>query len=130
VCAEVVTNSPKKLRVLVVEDHPDTRLVLKAIVESLGHKVTTAATLREGRECLRSSEIDVAFSDLQLPDGMGWDLLKNLPLPPHFAAFAISGHVDSFHKEMQEAGFRRRIDKPLSKNDIADILNELATETP
>jgi DNA-binding NtrC family response regulator len=114
--------STDKLRILLVEDHADTRAVLKAMLESLGHHVEAVATLREGRKCLRSSIMDGVFSDMRLPDGMGWKLLKGLTFPPPFFAVAMSGHLDSFHDEIKQAGFCCRIDKPVSLHDIENAL--------
>ncbi|MGH8046355.1 MAG: response regulator [Chthoniobacterales bacterium] len=118
-----VHSAREKLRILVVEDHADTRAILKAILESMGHRVKAVATLREGRNCLRAAEIDVVFSDIVLPDGMGWDLLNGFAFPPHFFAVAMSGHVDSYYDEIKQAGFCCRIDKPISRQDIVASLS-------
>jgi len=92
------------------------------MLESMGHRVKEAATLREGRAILRDSKIDMAFSDIQLSDGMGWDLLRGLTLSPHFFAVAMSGYVESYFEEMRQAGFCCRIDKPFSRQEIEDAL--------
>lgn len=70
---------------------------------------------------------------MRLPDGMGWELLKGFTFPPHFFAVAMSGHLDSFHEEVRQAGFCCRIDKPVSIHDIEVALKrsgKLAAATP
>jgi len=72
---------PKKKvtrRVLLVEDHNDSREFMTALLETEGHQVTSAASVKEALERLNSPEgekFEVLVTDIGLPDASGWDLI-------------------------------------------------------
>jgi CheY-like chemotaxis protein len=70
-----VKRSPK--RVLLVEDHPDSREFMQALLESDGHRVDVAEGFVRAAELLEveSQPYDVLVSDIGLGDGSGWDLI-------------------------------------------------------
>jgi PAS domain S-box-containing protein len=63
-------------RVLLVEDHPDSREFMQALLESDGHTVDTAQGVSEAMELLEKAELayEVLVTDIGLSDGSGWDL--------------------------------------------------------
>ncbi|MBX9855362.1 MAG: PAS domain-containing protein [Gemmatimonadaceae bacterium] len=65
-------------RILVVEDHDDGRDFLRRILEADGHAVTVAASVREGEAALEAAgpPFDLLLTDVGLPDGSGWSLVK------------------------------------------------------
>lgn len=65
-------------RILVVEDHDDGRDFLRRILEADGHTVTVAASVREGERALEAAgpPFDLLLTDVGLPDGSGWSLVK------------------------------------------------------
>jgi len=64
-------------RVLLVEDHLDSREFMQSLMESDGHTVEAVRTVREARARLADVDrpIDVLVTDIGLPDGSGWDLV-------------------------------------------------------
>jgi PAS domain S-box-containing protein len=73
----VARNARPPRRVLLVEDHVDSREFMQSLLESDGHSVEAVRTVREGRKWLADVErpIDVLVTDIGLPDGSGWDLV-------------------------------------------------------
>ncbi len=74
-----ITESPRRRvarRVLLVEDHPDSREFMQALLESDGHTVDTATGVVEAMERLKSATepYEVLVTDIGLSDGSGWDL--------------------------------------------------------
>lgn len=64
---------------LVVDDEPHIGLVLRPYLEQLGYRVSFARTLAEARTVLGGSPpADGLLLDLHLPDGSGFDLLRDL----------------------------------------------------
>jgi PAS domain S-box-containing protein len=63
-------------RVLLVEDHPDSREFMQALLESDGHTVDTALGVADAMELLEkaSPPYEVLVTDIGLSDGSGWDL--------------------------------------------------------
>jgi DNA-binding NtrC family response regulator len=69
------------LSVLVVEDEPMLRRRLTAHLEALGADVSGAGTLGDARRLLGELEFDFVLLDVNLPDGIGLDLLRQGALP-------------------------------------------------
>lgn len=121
--------SEKKLRVLLVENHPDTLECLTFYLEDLGHIVLTATCLAEAMKVLPDSQCDVLISDIGLPDGTGWDLLEKTTLPHPIFAVAMSGFGSkSDHSRSLSAGYRHHLLKPLTPSQLDQVLAE-AIET-
>jgi two-component system CheB/CheR fusion protein len=112
------------LRVVVVENHDDTRLLLCLLLEQLGHSVRAVATMREALRELAERDCDVLISDIGLPDGDGWELMRRLD--PHHRpriAIAMSGRgMSGDRARSQAAGYRHHLVKPTGPEQIADIL--------
>jgi len=75
-----VTEAPRRRvvrKVLLVEDHPDSRDFMQALLESDGHMVHTAAGQREATELLEQANpaYEVLITDVGLSDGNGWELI-------------------------------------------------------
>ena len=121
--------SSTRLRIFLVEDHEDTRVTFKAYLESRGHFVATAASVKEAVEALPTAHCDVLFSDIGLPDGTGWDLLRDVRLEKPIYAVAMSGFgMQADRARSYEAGFRHHLVKPPRIDKILTILDEVAAE--
>ena len=73
-----VTKKKVSRKVLLVEDHNDSREFMTALLETEGHQVTSAASVKEALERLNSPEgekFEVLVTDIGLPDASGWDLI-------------------------------------------------------
>jgi DNA-binding NtrC family response regulator len=62
-------------RVLVVEDRPSIRKLLVTVLEG-GHEVTTAQSGAEALELLGAAPVDVVLTDVRMPGGSGFDVLR------------------------------------------------------
>ena len=74
----IAAEHPTKLKILLVEDNEDTRLVLAQLLEWDGYEVHCAGTLQAALSTFGPSGSQVVVSDLGLPDGSGWQLLRAL----------------------------------------------------
>jgi PAS domain S-box-containing protein len=75
---EVPKRTRPARRILLVEDHTDSREFMQALLETDGHKVESVKTVEEGRERLdreAGAYYEVLVTDIGLPDGSGWDLV-------------------------------------------------------
>jgi DNA-binding response OmpR family regulator len=68
------------VRVLLVDDHPDTAESLQILLERHGFQVRVARCVKEAVEEAKQS-CDLLISDLQLPDGSGHDIVRTLSKP-------------------------------------------------
>ncbi|MBV9658642.1 MAG: response regulator [Verrucomicrobia bacterium] len=109
-----------------VENHPSTRRGLEVFMELLGHDARYAEDVSTALEQACDGEhFDVLLSDISLPDGDGWDLLRELHqrgcCPPY--AVAMSGFGSNVDLEKSRAaGFRQHLVKPFPPEDLEHAL--------
>lgn len=68
----------KKRTVLIVEDELIIRTTLQEILQGEGYEVKSVDSTREALELVRGRDFDVAICDVQLPDGDGLALMRNM----------------------------------------------------
>jgi DNA-binding response OmpR family regulator len=66
------------LRILIVDDHSETRRLLGRTLEQATHVVKTASSCADAEGALSSATFDVVVLDVMLPDGSGMDLCRRL----------------------------------------------------
>src|ERR1700719_1358290 len=81
------------MRILIVEDHEHTRHVLKRLLQRWGFDVASAPTLQNGLRFLEAGPFDAIVSDIALPDGTGYALVREAKRRwEHVLAIALSGY--------------------------------------
>ncbi|MEO7319584.1 MAG: response regulator, partial [Chthoniobacteraceae bacterium] len=114
--------SARPLRILLVEDHDDTRGILLRLMTRWGHTVTVAMSVAHACEVIASGDFDLLLSDLGLPDGTGYDVIAALRENSDAPAVAMSGYgMEADLAQSSAAGFAEHIVKPV----IAEVLREL-----
>jgi two-component system phosphate regulon response regulator PhoB len=76
-------------RILVIDDEPDLRELVRVNLEAAGYRVETARSVKEGRAALDRERPDLLVLDLMLPDAPGTDLCRQLRADPEYAALPI-----------------------------------------
>ncbi|MBO7410431.1 MAG: response regulator, partial [Ottowia sp.] len=65
-------------RVLVVDDEPDLRNLYELSLVREGYQILSAGSLAEARALLAEQPFDVLITDMNLPDGQGLELLRDI----------------------------------------------------
>jgi PAS domain S-box-containing protein len=118
---------PEPLRLLIVEDHADTALLLKRLLETSGFKVETAGTVCEALEAADRKSFDVLVSDLGLPDGTGCELMRRIRERHAVKGIAMSGYgMDEDMRKSLEAGFSEHLVKPVDISALERAIFSLA----
>jgi CheY-like chemotaxis protein len=76
-------------RILVVDDEPDLRFILRRIFERAGHEVTDASDGAAALECVRRSPPELVVMDMMMPVMNGQELIRRLRADPATAKIAI-----------------------------------------
>jgi CheY-like chemotaxis protein len=117
------------LRILVIDDDPDARQILKLIFESQGSTVFTAMNGREGFDIARTEVPDLIFSDIAMPGVNGWDfirLIRSLPQLDTIPTIALTAFATSYYKRRATAaGFRHFLTKPIDPRTFVSELKEI-----
>ena len=62
-------------KVLIIDDEPELRNLIKRLLELEGYFILTAGTTVEGLDIVKNNDVDIVVSDVRLPDGNGLDLI-------------------------------------------------------
>jgi CheY-like chemotaxis protein len=119
--------SQRNLRLIVVEDHANSAEALKRFLNAVGYEVFVATDMSSALALASAVEFDVLLSDLALPDGDGWELLKRLSAERRIRAVAFSGHnTPDDMQRSAEAGFLEHIPKPLCPERLCAAIDRAA----
>lgn len=133
-CAElrelaVDTASPTRrdLRLLLVEDHDDTREVLARLLSRRGYDVEAARNAQEARALSSGMTFDLLVSDISLPDATGCELLAELHAKYGLRGIAMSGFgSDTDLSQTKEAGFLEHLIKPIDAKTLDAAIQRVA----
>ena len=114
------------MRILLVEDHQDTRQVLARLLTHWGFDVAPAETLKRGLDELKGPPFDVILSDIGLPDGTGYALINEARRRSNdVLAIALSGFGFPTEKELSlRSGFDHHLTKPFDCQQLRTLLEE------
>jgi CheY-like chemotaxis protein/anti-sigma regulatory factor (Ser/Thr protein kinase) len=122
--------TPTRARnIVLVEDHDDSRELLKALLETKGYSVSEAADGHAALEAIRTSTPDVALVDIGLPGMDGYELARIIRQDPAFkdlVLVALTGYGrDADVKRAKETGFNHHLTKPVGPDVLEGLLSTL-----
>lgn len=110
-------------RILVVENHEDTLIYLKAHLEGHGHEVIGAMDSAAAAEILRTGKVDILLCDIGLPGQSGWELLNRVGDNRPSFCVAMSGYgAQSDIDRSSAAGFDCHLTKPFLPQELDAVL--------
>ncbi|HEY1686293.1 MAG TPA: ATP-binding protein [Tepidisphaeraceae bacterium] len=111
-------------RLLVVDDEPDARELIKKILEESGAQVVLASSATEGLEILQHEQLDALLSDIGMPDMDGYEFIKKVraiatasqkPIP----AIALTAFARSEDRTRSLlAGYQVHLSKPVEPAEL------------
>jgi CheY-like chemotaxis protein len=117
------------LRILLAEDHADTRHVIEFALTELECTVVPAKSVAEALDAASRGRFDLLISDIGLPDGSGAALMKELKSRYGMRGIAMSGFGrDEDLAKSKQAGFDIHLVKPISLDRLEQTLRQLALE--
>jgi PAS domain S-box-containing protein len=116
----------KSLRLLLVEDHDDTRRTIARLLTQCGHKVTSTDHVESALKLLDSKRFDALVSDIGLPDRSGYELIATAKQRHPIKGIALSGFgMEDDIRRSYEAGFDHHLTKPIDFGDLRTVLAEI-----
>ena len=117
---------PPHRRVLLVDDHYDTCIGMKRMLERHGYEITVAHTAEQAVEKVRAEKFDLLISDIGLPDRSGYDLMREVRLNNDLPGIALSGFgSEQDVNQAREAGFAEHLTKPVSFERLEKTIQSL-----
>ena len=119
------------LRLLLVDDDPDTREVLRTLLELQGASVSVAASAGEALDMLRGRRVDVLLADIGMPEQDGYSLIeavRALQTPEAVVpAVAVTAYVSSRDRaRASEAGYGWHLAKPVDPEQLVAVVSAAA----
>jgi len=116
----------KSLRILLVEDHGDTRQTLSRLLSHFGHQIFVADNRQSALEMVQSQKFDVVLSDIGLPDGSGYDVISRAKQKHPVKGVALTGFgTDEDIRRGKEAGFDFHLTKPVDFHELRTVLSQI-----
>jgi DNA-binding response OmpR family regulator len=117
------------LRIFLVEDHRDSLDLLWIYLEHSGYVVLFARSKAEALRGIPNANCDVLLSNIDLPDGNGWDLIREAGKSCPAYAILMSGFgTEADCERSAEAGFRHYLVKPVSVAELTVLLDKAVAE--
>ncbi|HEU4835624.1 MAG TPA: response regulator [Pyrinomonadaceae bacterium] len=117
------------LEVLIVEDSPDTLLLLSTIFRREGATVATASSAAEAVSVAIKNRPHLIISDIGMPDVDGFELLEQLRRLAGLGevpAIAVSGYASEEDRERALAvGYLALVPKPIDVDVLFGLINDL-----
>jgi CheY-like chemotaxis protein len=117
------------VRILCVDDHDDSLVMMKYLLEDAGALVETATSAAEGLAICCANRPDILISDLRLPDDDGLSLVRNIRecVAREVPSIALTGLSSCQIKDAALAvGFSAFLTKPVDNDRLVDCVTELS----
>ncbi|HKO49240.1 MAG TPA: ATP-binding protein [Polyangiaceae bacterium] len=136
--AERVSEPPRALtslvgiKILVIDDDEDSRLLLQTALERVGASVRITDSAANAFSFLAKERVDVVISDIGMPEEDGISLMRRLreqPLHRRLQAVALTAYARTEDvTRALEAGFQRHVAKPANIEHLARTVAELVDQ--
>lgn len=119
-------STDQKMHLLVVDDHHDTCLGMKLLLERRGYRITLAHTADQAVARAQEENFDLVISDIGLPDRSGYELMKELSATRSLRGIALSGFgMENDISKAHAAGFSEHLTKPINFDRLDEAIRNL-----
>lgn len=120
---------------LIVDDEADIREFVSAIFEAHGISVKTVSSVAAALEALEQFRPNVLLSDIRMPDGDGYSLIRQIRALEreqgrHIPAAAITAYLDEDREKAINAGFEAHLHKLAQPTQWVEVVTQLARQSP
>ncbi len=115
-------------RTLLIDDDPLQLNMTAGLLARMGIKATITTHPEEVIEKLKNNTFDLIFSDIQMPELNGFELIKQIrhfPANRTLPVIALSADSEKTAKDYLQAGFTAYLNKPFSTSQLALLIEQL-----
>ncbi|HTF93859.1 MAG TPA: ATP-binding protein [Verrucomicrobiae bacterium] len=119
--------------VLVIDDKPTNRDVLRAVLGYQNHRIIEAEDGAEGLEKIRAERPDLVIADILMPHMDGYEMVRSLRRDPSLAGTRVIFYTAAYLKSeaiklSQACGVTHLIVKPADPQEIIDMVHTVLSE--
>ncbi len=123
--------SNRKLKILLVDDDPDTRQLVTMMLEPAGHKVMTTANGKAALTLLEHEKIDLILLDIMMPEIDGLNVLESLQNRWDIPVLMLTALSDvHIMQQSYQLGADDYIVKPFTRPRLLERIDRLAKTLP
>ncbi len=116
-------------RVLVIDDHALNLKLLQRVLELDGHDVTAVASLGDAQDAIAAQSFALIVVDVQLPDGDGLDLARQIKGDPQTASCPViactAAAMTVDRDNALAAGCDAYVSKPIDTREFGALASSL-----
>ncbi len=132
---EIRATNLQGLKVLVVDDEPDTRSLIQRLLQDSHASVVTAASAAEAMQALAREVPDVIVSDIAMPGEDGYALIRRIRALGNgkagIPAIALTAYARAEDRSKAvDAGFQSHLSKPVGAAELLAMVESLARRSP
>ena len=118
------------IRILIIDDEPQIRKMLKQMVERAGYEAIVAENGKEGLKRNHENPADLVITDIFMPDKEGIETIMELRNDyPDIKIIAISGGgckgQMNYLKVAKSLGATRTLNKPIQRAKLLETIREV-----
>jgi signal transduction histidine kinase/ActR/RegA family two-component response regulator len=120
------------IRVLIVDDDGDARILVAKVLEGQGAFVKAVSSAREALEILARERIDVLLSDIEMPGTDGYQLIRELRLRSSQQGGAVPAVALTAYARTEDrlralrSGFQLHLSKPVQPAELVTVVASMA----
>jgi CheY-like chemotaxis protein len=116
----------KTRRILIADDHPENRLLLKTLLEEAGFSILEAQNGKEALEAFEKEAPDFIWMDMRMPVMDGYEAVRQIRLRPGGAKLPVIAITASAFREQRPeilaAGCDDMVFKPFREHEIFEVM--------
>lgn len=116
-----------KKNILIVDDEFEICVLLSSFLKSKGYHAKYANSIKEGKEILDEYSPSITFLDINLPDGLGFELIPKIKTDGEAKVIIISAREGENEKKLSA---KHKVDdyitKPFTRKDILNSIEKIA----
>ncbi|WP_088889587.1 response regulator [Leptolyngbya ohadii] len=115
------------LRILLVEDHADSREFIQKVLEEAGASVMAACCAGDALSILESTQPDVIISDIAMPGEDGYQFIRQVRAShQEIPAIALTAYArPEDRRQALNAGFHTYVPKPINAEELVNTIAQL-----
>jgi signal transduction histidine kinase/CheY-like chemotaxis protein len=116
----------RRHHVLVVDDHHDTCLGMKMMLERRGYQISLAHSADQAVKKVAEENFDLIISDIGLPDRSGYELMQEVRATKNLRGIALSGFgMENDVTRARAAGFSEHLTKPINFERLEQAIQKI-----
>ena len=122
--------SDLRAKILIVDDDKELSFIIKKMLENYSYNVTVTHTCEEAFDILAANSFDLVLLDVNLPDGTGFDVCKELRRACNVPVIFASARTDEDDRVTGfDIGGDDYLPKPYSMRELLSRVNALLRRT-